>query len=180
VSLRETFSILNAFFTREDIPYALIGGYAVAVWGEIRATKDIDLLCHAADIRRINEGLKRAGFKFEHRTGDVDDPVSDVVRIELGDSLVTCVVDVLAGIRGAPAGVLDRCVWIQIEGNSVPVVSAEDLVVLKLLAGSVRDLEDARSILHLHGDRLDIPMLRRLCPPEINSALQTILSSSGR
>src|SRR5512138_3839142 len=144
---------------RENLRYALIGGYAVAVWGEIRATQDIDLLCSPGDIKRLAGALNRACLKFEHRSGDTDDPIAEVVRIDLGDALFPFEVDVLAGIRGAPAGILERCVRISIEGHSVPVASAEDLIVLKLLAGAARDLEDARSIVQVHRNRLDTPLL---------------------
>ena len=35
-----------------NVPYALVGGIAVAVWGSPRATKDIDLLVRRNDIPR--------------------------------------------------------------------------------------------------------------------------------
>jgi predicted nucleotidyltransferase len=175
MSLFAIFTRLDHFFNREQIPYAVIGGSAVAVWGEIRATQDIDLLCSVADIKRITDSLTREGLKFEHRTGDSDDPISDVVRIDLGDALPSCEVDIL-GIRGAPAGILERRIRIQVQGHSVPVVAAEDLIVLKLLAGSARDLEDARKIVHLRRERIDRLLLRRLCPSELNAALDALLA----
>jgi predicted nucleotidyltransferase len=175
VNLPEIFVRLDELFSRGNIRYAVIGGYAVAVWGEIRATQDIDILCSTADIKRFTNELALAGCKFEHRTGDVDDPISEVVRIDFGDPAQPCEVDVLAGIRDAPAGILERRLTIVMEGHSVPVVCAEDLIVLKLLAGSARDLEDARSVVHLHRDRLNIPLLRRLCPVQLHQELDAIL-----
>lgn len=180
MNLAEIFVQVDRLFSSGNIPYAVIGGYAVAVWGEIRATQDIDVLCSPADIKRFTSGIMLSGQRFEHRSGDVDDPISDVVRIEFGDPASPCAIDVLAGIRGAPPGILERRLTITVEGHPIPVVSAEDLIVLKLLAGSTRDLEDARSVAHMNGNLLDIPLLRRLGPAQLNKELEAILHMSGR
>lgn len=46
-------------------------------------------------------------------------------------------------------------------GEPVPVVSPEDLVVTKLLAGRAKDVEDIRGVLRERGDRLDLELVRR-------------------
>jgi hypothetical protein len=43
------------------------------------------------------------GVGFEHRVGDFEDPISDVIRIDVGTAEDLYEIDVLAGIRGAPA-----------------------------------------------------------------------------
>ena len=50
------------------IPYAVIGGNAVATWiatrdvGAVRATKDVDLLLERSDLERMGEVLAPLGF----------------------------------------------------------------------------------------------------------------------
>jgi hypothetical protein len=42
----------------------------------------------------------------------------------------------------------------------VPVVSAEDLIAMKILAGRPRDLDDVAAILHARGRGLHLPRVR--------------------
>jgi predicted nucleotidyltransferase len=43
----------------------------------------------------------------------------------------------------------------------VPVVSAEDLVAMKVLAGRARDLDDVAAVARVHRDDLDLEKVRR-------------------
>jgi predicted nucleotidyltransferase len=175
MKLKDLLAPLEELFKREQIGYAVIGGYAVAVWGEIRATRDIDLLCNAADMGLVVTALRKAGMGFERRTGDLDDPVSEVVRIEMSSEGSAYEIDVLAGIRGAPRGIVDRARQVPLEGFVLPVSSPEDTIVLKLLAGSHRDMEDALGIIRLQSGRMDLALLRDLCPPDLRSTLDSLL-----
>jgi hypothetical protein len=58
MSLADLLRQIDAIFKNCRIPYAVIGGYAVAAWGEERATRDIDLFC-AGDSRAITELVKK-------------------------------------------------------------------------------------------------------------------------
>ena len=49
--LREFDGIIAAF-ERAGGRYELASGFAVAVYGRIRATKDMDFLCHPEDVQR--------------------------------------------------------------------------------------------------------------------------------
>jgi predicted nucleotidyltransferase len=173
--LKNLLAPLDDLFRREQIKYAVIGGYAVAVWGEVRATRDIDLLCSAKDLGLLVTALAKANMRFERRTGDLDDPVSEVVKIDMSSEAGAYVVDVLAGIRGAPRGIVERARQVTLEGLVLPVASPEDTVVLKLLAGSRRDIDDAISIIRLQAGRLDLALLRDLCPPDLRSTLESLL-----
>jgi predicted nucleotidyltransferase len=153
---------IDSIFLKCQIPYAVIGGYAVAAWGEERATRDIDLLC-LSDSREIIRTLKEDQLQFEHRLGDWDDPISEVIRIDLGDINSPFEVDILIGIKNAPVGILSRVRKLTIEGFDIPVASPEDVILLKLLAGSARDLEDAKSIMQIQGSKLDLDLMRQIC-----------------
>src|SRR5437867_11276679 len=54
------------------IPYAVVGGNAVALWvGEVdeaavRNTQDVDILLRRADLDRAKEALAQAGFVYRH------------------------------------------------------------------------------------------------------------------
>lgn len=168
---------INAIFLKLEIPYAVIGGYAVAAWGEERATRDIDLLC-LSDSREIIRTLKEDHLQFEHRLGDWDDPISEVIRIDMGDSENPFEVDILVGIKNAPIGILSRIRKLTIEGLVIPVASPEDVLLLKLLAGSARDLEDAKSIMQIQSSKLDLELMRQICPKSHKGTLEKLLSES--
>ncbi|HLP48870.1 MAG TPA: hypothetical protein VK469_23215 [Candidatus Kapabacteria bacterium] len=63
--MEKIFSVLNIL----NIPYILIGGYAAAAWGYIRATKDMDFLACIPfeNINKVIEDLKIQGFTVEYR-----------------------------------------------------------------------------------------------------------------
>ena len=167
---------INTVFINCRTPYALIGGYAVAAWGEIRATRDIDLYS-TGNSQNVIEELKRDNLRFEHRIGDWDDSVAEVIRIDMGAETNPFEIDILFGIKNAPAAIMDRVRLLDIEGIAVPVTSPEDMILLKLLGGSPRDLEDARSILQIQGNKLDLDLTRRLCFSTIKSALEELLKN---
>lgn len=66
---------------------------------------------------------------------------------------------VLAG-PGLEELFLERAVEVTVEGVTVPVISPEDLIVAKILAGRPKDLEDVRGILRERLSSLDIELIR--------------------
>ena len=108
MSLEERLRPLDAIFRAERVGYAIIGAFAVAAWGEVRGTRDLDILTEASGIARIADALERSGYSVEVRTGDADAPFATVVRAQsgLGDEVEQ--VDILAGIRGHPRGLWDE------------------------------------------------------------------------
>src|SRR5262245_3032164 len=57
------------------IPYAVIGGNAVAAWvatvdeSAVRNTQDVDILLRREDLEAANAALAKAGFVFRHVKG---------------------------------------------------------------------------------------------------------------
>ena len=175
MTLQDLVMPLDRILKREGIAYAIIGAYAVAAWGEVRATRDIDLLCDEADLDRLKAALAKAKLVHEHRTGDAQDPVKDVVRIQISLDGTLYEIDVLFGIRSAPPRIVDRSRVVELEGLSLKVASPEDLIILKLLAGSARDFEDALSIMRIQKHRIDRTLLQDLCPDSIAVALRRLM-----
>lgn len=60
---------------RAQIPYAVIGGYAVAAWVSqvdeeaVRNTKDVDILLRRDDLERAKTALAQAGFVYHFSYG---------------------------------------------------------------------------------------------------------------
>lgn len=66
---------------------------------------------------------------------------------------------VLAG-PGLEEEFLERAIDVQIESTTVPVISPEDLIVTKVLAGRSKDIEDVRGVLRERAESLDIARIR--------------------
>ena len=67
INLRKTLSDVHSILSQAGVPHALIGGFALAVYGHHRATVDIDFLADGLHKELIKNSLKLNGFilKFE-------------------------------------------------------------------------------------------------------------------
>jgi hypothetical protein len=69
--VRERLLRSTAALNQAGVPYAVVGGHAVASWvatideGAVRNTRDIDLLVRRADLPTITAALERAGFVLD-------------------------------------------------------------------------------------------------------------------
>lgn len=140
-------------------PYAIIGGVALQYWGEPRFTQDLDLtvLVEPGDERRLAEFLVE---KFAPR-------ISDAVEFSLQTRVLllrvsgACDVDISFGLPGYESELMNRRIDYQIgDGRLVKLCSAEDLVILKMLASRPRDLEDVEGILLRQGPKMDRRYIR--------------------
>ena len=65
----------TAVLEQAGVPYAVIGGHAVAAWVTrvdeklVRYTRDVDLLIRRADFERVKAALEAAGFVSRHSAG---------------------------------------------------------------------------------------------------------------
>jgi predicted nucleotidyltransferase len=99
------------------------------------------------------------GYEAALRTGDVDDPIPAL--LEVRDSHGNRV-DLLIGLRGMDPEVLNRTRRIDFAGATLEIVGREDFIAMKAFAGGPVDLADARAIIELDRESLDLQLLRRL------------------
>jgi predicted nucleotidyltransferase len=139
------------------VEFLLIGGVAVGYHGHVPATKDVDVVPapDRENLERLAAVLGRLGAKVEGTEefdkGELPDPL-DPATLELGGNwiLVTRLgrVDVMQRIGDwplweelSPAAIGDS-----IGGLPIKIVSYEDLVRLKELAGRPEDLADLQRL----------------------------------
>jgi hypothetical protein len=124
-----------AAFSRSQVEHALAGGMAVAAHGHPRATKDIDFLIDHADAARADEALKSLGFAPAS-----DERSAGFVRYSRRPlpSMPELVewVDVLLARHALGRGLIEQASLnpVQWQGIALPIVSAEGIVLMKLLA----------------------------------------------
>ncbi len=142
--LRALIDILN----REGIPYAVCGGIAVALYGYVRTTKDIDILVQEEDIVRIAAAVKDQGFVFDagripfDAGGPAEREIHRISKIIDGETLT---LDLLIVDEVYQAIWEDREVgdW---QGRQINVVSLEGLLRMKEIAGRSKDLLDIEEL----------------------------------
>ncbi|MBW8079104.1 MAG: hypothetical protein GJU76_13735 [Gallionella sp.] len=147
-------------FNADGIPYAVVGGFAAAVHGVDRGTKDMDVILQIAlpELPLLASRLKEAGFATTLRRGGFDDPIAAV--IELKDVHQNCV-EILVGIKGLPDDAFSRAIEIAYCGSTLRVVGYEDFLAMKLSAGGPKDLLDVDEALKVNPN-FDVELLRRL------------------
>ena len=143
----------------------------MAVHGVSRSTRDVDLL--AVDPECLSpltwDALGREGIAVSIRRGDAEDPLAGAVRLT-GPGQAT--LDIIVGRSAWQARVLERASPRTIEGVSVPVVTAADLVLLKLYAGGPQDAWDVEQLL--------AGPTRAALVAEVDAALATLPEDSRR
>jgi hypothetical protein len=140
-----------AAMSKNGLRFALIGATAMAAHGVSRSTMDVDLLLvghESLDSPAWNE-IRQSGASVEVRRGSGDDPLAGVVRIaRKGEPSVNIIVGSAPWQRRA----IDRATPAELDGTSLPVASARDLIQLKHFAGSPQDRWDVDRLLSVSGN----------------------------
>jgi len=132
---------------RAGIPYMVIGGQAVLVYGEPRLTKDIDITLglNSDEVNKILVMAERLRLKTL-----VDDPekfVQDTMVLPLEDEKSKIRVDFIFSVSPYEREALTRTKDIKMGKEIVRFASLEDLIIHKVISGRARDLEDIHNVL---------------------------------
>ena len=130
----ETLARVGRLLRSARIRFAVAGGFAVIEHGYERFTKDIDLLVHSSDLERAIEVLRTAKF-----TGG---------RTPLGADMRDPETSVEIDLIGTPfAGDERALVRARRARQSLPVISAPHLILMKLETGRTKDYADVVELL---------------------------------
>ena len=141
-SVETELRILIGKLESENIPYALCGALALAVYGFPRATLDIDLVALGGSLLRIQECARPLGFTLQARAMKFAD---GKVRIErrskvLGPNEDVLMLDILLLASEIEAEIIvEKMLW---QDTVIHIVSRESLARLKRLRGSPQDEAD--------------------------------------
>ena len=129
------------------VPYMIIGGQAVLLYGEPRLTKDIDITL-GVNVDKLNELLKLIK-KIELL------PLPENIKNFAEKTFVLPVKDIKTNIRvdfifsqtSYENQAIKRANIINLKNAILKFASIEDLIIHKIFAGRSRDLDDVRSII---------------------------------
>jgi hypothetical protein len=152
-------------FEGMNAPYAIMGGLAVRVYALPRPTYDVDFTVSLARqaLPALYREAEQLGFSIPAaQVGGWVDAVHGMPVIKLQWFIGPRAVDVDLFLAETPfqAEVLRRRRKHSAEGWDGWFVTAEDLILLKLLANRPKDRVDVADILFIQGD-LDVTYMRR-------------------
>lgn len=135
-------------------PWYLFGAQAVIAYGVPRLSADVDVTLRLTPDTpdRFALEMREAGFQIR-----VEDPefvrrtrVMAFVHVSTGMPLDL----VLAG-SGLEDEFLARARLLDLGGTKVPTIDPGDLIIAKILAGRLKDIEDARGVWRIRAGELD-------------------------
>lgn len=152
---------LSRALTSLNVPWYVFGAQAALIWGRPRLTTDVDVTVRLGDAESRALVSTLQGYGFELRIVATPEFVQQTRVLPLIHQPTGLAVDVVLAGPGLEDDFLARAVVLEIGGTSVPVISAEDLIVTKILAGRPKDIDDIRGVIEERGARLDIDQIRR-------------------
>jgi hypothetical protein len=139
--LRDLLGLLD----KHHVHYLVVGGFAVAVHGVPRYTKDLDvwLECSPENAAKVVEALEEFGFASLGLTAD-DFVQADMV-IQLGYEPNR--VDLITGLSGVRFDeVYPKRIFASIDGVQIPIIDRASLITNKRALGRAQDLADAEEL----------------------------------
>lgn len=146
LKLDANFGDLLAFFAAHDVKYLVVGGWAVSVHAQPRATLDLDILVCSAptNVQGVYDALIQFGAPME--TIDKATFLEHGTFFRLG--VPPCQVDIFTEIDGVS---FEECwpnrVIVTLETHGIAqFISAGDLIKNKIASGRAQDIADAEAI----------------------------------
>jgi hypothetical protein len=158
----ELLAALSLALADLHVGWYVFGAQAVLQWGRPRFTEDVDVTVLAGSVgtSQLIDHLEQQGF--ERRPEGTPAFVEQTRVIPLVFSRTGWALDLVMGGPGLEEDFLRRSISVALSPDlSVRVISPEDLIVTKVLAGRPKDLDDARGILLARADTLDSGAVRQ-------------------
>ncbi len=139
----------------------LFGGQAVIIHGEPRFTRDIDITLglDPNDCEKFLPLLPK--MQLKSLIANPIDLLKETFVLPVQDENSDIRVDFVFALSEFEKLALKRAIKIEIRNTSINVISAEDLVITKIIAGRGRDLDDVKNILLTQKSNLDEELIRK-------------------
>jgi hypothetical protein len=173
--VRERLERATAALNQAGVPYAVVGGHAVASWvatideGAVRNTRDVDILIRRSDLPAITSALEQAGFVHDElldvvmfRDGPQGKPSEAVHLLFAGEATRS---DHLL-----PAPEIET---VERAGN-IRVITLDSLVLMKLMSNRDKDRTHLRDLIGV--GLIDRAWLSKF-PPGLSDRLKAILDT---
>lgn len=153
--LADLLADLSRAFDALGLAWYLFGAQAAICYGVARYTGDVDVTVRAPTGRPVAAWLPVVeAHGFQRRFTDATFAEQSRV-LPLHHPATGLPIDLVLAGPGLEEEFLTRAVRIDIDGVAIPVIDVSDLVILKVLAGRAKDLEDVVTLLAVQGPRID-------------------------
>ena len=136
-----------------DLAFALIGGLASSIRGRLRATSDIDIVVDCEVSAALSLLAQLDGKAFRPFVEDAEKSILQYYILPIEDVSSGTPIDLAIGASGFEKLVVQRATTPL--GNSIPVATAEDLLLMKLMAGRTQDIGDVEGIVEHQRESID-------------------------
>ena len=144
---QELIARIAASLVVRKIPYMIIGGQAVLIYGEPRLTRDIDVTI-GADVSWLPDLLRSAeDIGVTPLPDNVEEFVARTMVLPTQHTETGIRVDFIFSFTPYEIEAIARAHKVSMAGQEVAFAQVEDLIIHKIFAGRPRDLEDVRSVL---------------------------------
>lgn len=145
----------------DKIPYMVIGGQAVLVYGRPRLTRDIDITLgiDTDDFALVEKACKKLKLKMLPEKPEDFARETRVLPSEQQRSGIR--VDFVFSFSEYERQSLKRTRQVKIDNYPVKFASCEDVIIHKMIAGRAVDEEDVKSILTKHKNSIDFKYIRK-------------------
>jgi len=147
---------------RRRLKWYVFGAQAASYYGRPRMTEDVDVTVRVPEGRLRGLVAALAKATFVPRVDDVEAFVARARVIPFFHRRSSMPLDLVIAADGLEEQFLERAIRVDLGGVKVPILSPEDVVITKVLAGRPQDLLDVRSILDMREDTLDLRRVRRV------------------
>ncbi len=129
------------------LPYMIIGGQAVLLYGTPRMTKDIDITLgvDVDDLEKTVQIVRRVGLEIIPESFEAF--VKQTYVLPTKDESTGIRVDFIFSFTPYERQAMDRANPVLLRETAVMFASVEDVLIHKIFAGRPRDIEDVRSII---------------------------------
>lgn len=153
MDFRTVLRLIEKDFSRENIRWALIGGFALGALGVHRATIDLDFIIHRGDWEKVDKIMKTHTYRCAYK--------SDEVAQYVCQAKIFGEIDFILAHRNISCKMLERAQEKEIFSRTVKVLRPEDVIGLKIQAlandetRASREYSDIESLLGLYKKELD-------------------------
>ncbi len=156
----EILSRISASLNKHSLPYMIIGGQAVLLYGEPRLTRDIDITLgvNVDYIKKLLAVVRELSLKPIPE--DIESFVRQTMVLPALDKATGIRVDFIFSFTPYEIQAIKRSKRVKILKQEVSFASPEDVIIHKIFAGRPRDTEDVKTII-LKNPGIDIKYIKK-------------------
>ena len=137
----EFLNLLN----KHDVAYLLIGGYAVGLYGHVRATNDIDVWIGSSSENALKAEAAIREFGFDLPSLSAQKLIEEGKITRMGNPPMR--IEVLNSISGVEfLDAYEKRFTVTLDALKIPRISLEDLLTNKRASGRTKDQADAEEL----------------------------------